>query len=330
MLDAGLRAGLYSAAAAAIRTPSGHAVAVAGTYAAGDDRLVGPESRFDLASISKLATALIVQRLAESGLLDLDAPLAAIGFADDPRFRSVTTRMLLLHTSGYPAVSFLWRDEPTTPPEDRLRRVLATPLESAPDELFRYSDLGYIAAGALAESVTGSTMRDLVATHLTVPLGLGSISYGPIPSEIAVATEREDWVGRGVVRGEVHDELSWFLGGAVGHAGLFGSAEDVLDLVSSALDGTVLSSGPASLGHDGLEPRHGANFGQGLGARINDRKFMGEVAGIGQTGFTGTMWMAIPAHRKVGVLLTNRVHMGRDRVDLMPFRRAFALLLARS
>src|SRR5271157_1203463 len=76
-------------------------------------------SLFDLASLTKvLATTAMAMILYERGLLDLEAPITAIvpefasefadRFADDPRRREVTLRMLLAHTSGLPAYEKLF------------------------------------------------------------------------------------------------------------------------------------------------------------------------------------------------------------------------------
>jgi CubicO group peptidase (beta-lactamase class C family) len=236
--------------------------------------------------------------------------------------------MLLLHLSGLPAESFVWRDG-DVPPEERLQRVLAAPLESQPGEMHRYSCVGYVAAAALAEQVTGTPWRALFAEHVLAPLDLTAMAYGPVDPSQAVATERQPWVGRGLVRGEVHDELNWYLGGAAGNAGVFSNVADVLTFVGALVEGHYL----------GPEARHWmttnqlpvgllAEYGQALGPRVDDPQFMGSAGGVGHPGFTGTMWVADPGRGIAAVLLTNRVHPSRDAVDLGPFRRRFSEAVA--
>jgi CubicO group peptidase (beta-lactamase class C family) len=322
LLDDGLAAGLFSGAAAGVLTPAGRATAYAGVHAFGDRRGVDETSLFDLASVSKTATAAAVLRLVRAGSVRLDDRVADVVPVADP---AITLRMLLTHTSGLPAESFLWRDAPGIPAAQRLDTVLATPLESAPDAVHRYSCLGYIAAGAYAERVTGVPLADLIREHVAGPTGAGTLGFGPVDPTTAVATEEEPWAGRGLVRGEVHDELNWFLGGRVGNAGLFGTAEDVLALAAGFLDDALL--GPElwrAATTDQLEPRHDAPYGQALGPRVRDPDLFGGADAIGHGGFTGTMWIAIPDRGIAGALLTNRVHPNRDRVDLGPFRRRFS------
>lgn len=325
LLDAGLRAGLYSGAAAAISTADGRELAFAGTHAFHDPKPVTRNSLFDLASVSKTFTAAALVRLVERGVLDPDEPVArlrAIGRGSGAE--RITLRMLLTHTSGLPAESFLWRD-PSIPPLRRLERVLATELESDPDAIHRYSCVGYIAAGAVAEAATGLALPELLREQVLDPLDLRTVRYGPVDRASAVATEDESSLGRGMVRGEAHDELNWFLGGQVGNAGLFGTLEEVLAFAESFRDRTLLGErGHRWMTTDALGPRHGARYGQGFGLRLRDREWMAELDAYGHPGFTGTSWLAVPSIGVVGVLLTNRVHPQRDRVDLTAFRRRFS------
>lgn len=326
LLDEGLADGLFSGAAAGVWTPRAREFAFAGTHAYGDATPVGPDSLFDLASVSKTFTAAVLLKLVESGVVALDDDVSAV-LPVGGGTPGITLRMLLAHTAGLPDISFLWRDSPGIAPEERLAAVLDTPLQSAPGAEYRYSCIGYIAAAAYAEKVTGQRFAVLLDELVTSPLGATSVRYGPVDPASAVATEEEPWAGRGLVRGEVHDETSWFLGGASGNAGLFGTASDVLDFAHSFVDGRLL--GPAALHEattDQLDPRIrvDAPHGQGIGPWIADRDIFGDVEAFGHPGFTGTLWLTIPRTGTAAVLLTNRVHPSRERVDLDPFRRRFA------
>lgn len=326
LLEEGLDAGLYSGAAAGVWTPDGRELAVVGTHAYGDATPVGADSLFDLASVSKTFTAAVLLKLVESGRVSLDdevGPVLPVGSGEGAS--GITLRMLLTHTAGLPDISFLWRDSPGIAPEERLAAVVAAPLQSAPGAEYRYSCIGYIAAAAYAEKVTGQRFPVLLAELVTGPLGLTSVQYGPVDPASAVATEEEPWAGRGLLRGEVHDETSWFLGGVSGNAGLFGTAGDVLTFAHSYLDGRLL--GPATLREattDQLGPGVEAPHRQGIGPWISDRDVFGEIEAFGHPGFTGTLWLVAPQTNTAAVLLTNRVHPSRDRVDLDPFRRRFA------
>ena len=256
---------------------------------------------FDLASVSKvIATTSFVLRLADEGALDLDRPLTD-AIPDlrqydvaNARERRLTFRDCLVHRTFLPAVEpiYTYGDDPA-----RLRAfVLQREWRHGPPV---YSDINFILLGIAIERLTGAGLD-------AQPLGPG-LSWGPPPGP-AVATERCQWRGR-VLKGEVHDENCAAMGGRIGHAGLFGTIDGVLDFAMGLLDGTGAS--PAMLeairtpveGHRtaGWEIRHaGWSGGQACSPDT-----------IGHTGFTGTgLWIDFD-RGLAWTLLTNRVHPTR-------------------
>jgi len=267
------------------------------------------DAYYDLASLTKvLFTVREVLRAAEEGLLDLDDPLRrhlpeAAWLQPEPNFAGKTLRELLVHTAGLPA----WAPLYTWGEGERLKaRVLQEPWPLSEPV---YSDLGYILLGLVLERV-----RRRPLLEFALPAGL---TWRPDPAQTA-PTERCPWRGR-LLRGEVHDENAHALGGAAGHAGLFGTADGVLDQLEAILQKTWLS--PAALDEMvrpqteeralGWSRRHPGWSG---GALASPRA-------IGHTGFTGTgAWVDL--ERGVGwVLLTNRVHPSRHRENVLPWLR---------
>jgi CubicO group peptidase (beta-lactamase class C family) len=302
-------------------------------------RPVTHETIFDLASITKLFVTTTVLTLVEQGLLDLDEPVATWlpSFADGERTQ-VTLRRLVTHTSGLPALLSLWTDWPDRP--SRIEAILNAPLVRTPGTGFEYSDIGYLTVGLLAERVTGRTLPDLVRERVCEPLGLVDTGYLPPAGKLSriAATEYEPNVHRGLVRGEVHDENSWSLGGTVGHAGIFGTAGELARLGEmlrcyGALDGVrvLREETVEQMTRDQLPAGVDPGFRHGLGLRIDDPSFMGVLAGssaFGHTGFTGTSLIVDRGRELVVVLLTNRVHPSRDWTDVGPLRRDVARLAA--
>lgn len=344
VLDDGLADGSYPGATALIAhdgTVLAHeAVGEAVRYAGRDGTVLPPERRvparldtlWDIASITKMFTAVVVLGLVEEGLLDLDEPVRRwFPEYDTEAKRATTLRMFFTHTAGYLPGRPVWREASFI---GRRRRLLldAAPVRP-PGTAFQYSDIGYQTAGFLAELVTGRRLEALVDERILGPLGLADTGFNPAVTllpRIAAAEERDD-LETGMIRGRVHDENANGLGGVAGHAGLFATAADLLrfgELLrhDGTLDGvTVLKPAsvtamrtdqlPASLAHP---------HGQGIGARVGDRKFMGTLTGaFGHTGFTGTSLVVDPARRLTVVLLTNRVHPTRD-ADVNATRRAVA------
>lgn len=141
---------------------------------------------FDLASLTKcLATATAVMQLYEQGKVRFDDPVGAylpdFDSPSDPQRAQVTVRMLLTHTSGI-AGDLDLRDPWGLAGADKaegLRRALAAPLQSAPGEVFRYSDINFILLGALIEEVTGEPEDVYVQRNIFAPLGLTDTRYLP-------------------------------------------------------------------------------------------------------------------------------------------------------
>jgi CubicO group peptidase (beta-lactamase class C family) len=258
---------------------------------------------FDLASLSKvIATTTMILRLAEEGRIDLDRPLTDV-IPDLRQYdvanaaeRRLTFRDCLGHRTFLPPVEpiYTYGDDPA-----RLRAfVLQREWRHGPPV---YSDINFILLGIAIERITGAPLSSW-------PPGSG-LSYGPPPGP-AVATEACTWRGR-VMQGEVHDENCWALGGAAGHAGLFGTVAGVLEFAQGLLDGSGAS--PMMLEAIRTPVRDHRTCGW-------EKRFDGWHGGdfcssetIGHTGFTGTgLWVDFE-RGLAWTLLTNRVHPTRHR-----------------
>ena len=250
---------------------------------------------FDLASLTKvIATTPMVLALADQGRLDLDDFLTTaipdlrqydeVGAAE----RRLTFRDCLAHRTHLPAVFplYTYGGDPA-----RLKAfVLQREWAKGPPV---YSDLNFILLGIAVERITGRPLVDW-------PLGEG-LGYGPPPGP-AVATELCHWRGR-IMQGEVHDENAFALGGAAGHAGLFGTADGVLDFAFHVMAGDS----------DAIREPHGEE--RTLGWERHYRGWQGgeacSAATIGHTGFTGPgLWIDFD-RGLAWTLLTNRVHPTR-------------------
>ncbi|MEU2792143.1 serine hydrolase domain-containing protein [Streptomyces sp. NPDC007100] len=283
---------------------------------------------FDLASLTKLYTAVVAVQQAERGLLDLDAEAAGWlpGFA-----AGITVRRLLTHTSGLRAELPFYERRGRAAQLALLWEEAAAPAGPA-GGAYRYSDLNLIALQLVLERLTGLRLDALVREGITGPLGMASTSFGPLAPAGVAATEdqRRPWAkaDRGLVRGAVHDENAWALGGIAGHAGLFSTAQDLAVLCRALLGGgaygtaRILSAESVALL---LDP-------PGLGFGVDQPYFMGELAGrgaAGHTGFTGTSLVVDRATDTFLVLLANTVHPRRREAGSAP-RAAAATRLARA
>ncbi|MFC7404137.1 serine hydrolase domain-containing protein [Georgenia alba] len=289
---------------------------------------VTARTRWDIASLTKLLTATTALVQHDAGTIDLDAPvvehLPAFAGDGEPERRAVTVRHLLTHTAGLPPVTALWE----VPPARRAGRVLTEPITARPGRRHVYSCVGHLVLGLLLTEVTGRDLPSLVGATVTGPLGMASTSWTPAPGAPVAATEYQDQPPRGLVRGEVHDETAWALGGA-GNAGAFSTAEDLLRLAEEVRTGAggLLRPESRALLRTGTLPAEEARrvgFDQAVGLRVGGRgpAVTGGPELLWHAGFTGTL-LAVDLDRDtVVVLLTNRVHPRRRAFDVDPLRRA--------
>jgi CubicO group peptidase (beta-lactamase class C family) len=297
-----------------------------------DSSPVDRDTVFDLASLTKvITTTTLAIRAVDDGLLTLDDPVKRWL----PEWRGadrdeVTIRDLLAHSSGLTAYLPFFRDY--TGRFEFEHAIGSLPLEYAPRSQSIYSDLGFMLLGFILENAQPSgpafkgapgaldpsrglaTQFHRLASYVTAePLRFNP----PRAWRVRTApTEVDSWRGRLLV-GEVHDENTWALGGAAGHAGLFGTAAAVGAFARAVLrtiagEPIVASPGtmrefirktdvPGSsraLGWDTMLPT------SSCGTQLSP-------SSIGHTGFTGTsLWIDWERDLYV-VFLTNRVHPTR-------------------
>ena len=294
---------------------------------------------FDMASVTKLFTSILVVQQVERGAIRLDEPVATYlpAFAAHGK-GAITVRQLLTHTSGLKPWMPLWSGWPDK--DSRIAAVMDVEPTSPPGTTYVYSDLNLITLGVLLERQTGQALDRLVCERITGPLQMKDTGYNPDPSLTAriAATEFQADNPRGMVRGEVHDENAWSLGGVAGHAGIFSTAQDMAVLAQSMLNGGTYG-GHRILSQAGVEKmitNQNSAFpddSHGLGFELDQRWYMSGLSSpttAGHTGFTGTSIVIDNLSRSFVIVLSNRVHPSRSWGSNNPARRAAAQGLALS
>jgi CubicO group peptidase (beta-lactamase class C family) len=300
---------------------------------------------FDLASLTKVvATTPMAMILYERGLLDLDAPVAAIvpeftkDAAKDPRRHQVTLRHLLTHSSGLPAYEKLFLKVLTR--DELLHAAFTTPLAADPAIRAEYSDIGFIILGIALERLADESLDRFCQREIYAPLGMTNTTFNPpieIRSQIPpTADERDELCGADtlvrqlpaaqsppsvshhprstfrhkIIQGEVQDENAFVLGGVAAHAGLFSTAHDVAEYAHAMLTG----------GHPILRPETIALFTQREAAPRATSRALGwdtpsapsqsgkyfSPQSYGHLGYTGTSLWIDPGRQLSITLLTNR------------------------
>ena len=282
----------------------------------GSGRVSADKSIYDLASLTKvIGTTTAAMILFDEGKLTLDEKVQHYlpGFTGGLK-DEVTVRQLLMHRGGLPAGRELWRHAKS--PDEAKQMVIDTPLEYRPGTGFVYSDIGADLLGMIVEACAGERLDSFLDHRLFKPLGMDDTGFKPADSLVYRIAPTEVTPPRGYpVRGEVHDENAFALGGVAGHAGLFGTASDLSIFAQMLLNGgtyagtrivadstvklfTTKAAGSRALGWEVGEGQHGAGM------------YFGENA-FGHTGFTGTSIWIDPDRQMFVILLTNRVHAAR-------------------
>ena len=292
------------------------------------------DSLFDLASLTKLATATMVLDGIEQGRFHLQDTLPQLlpWARADERLKShlqgITLYQLLTHTSGLPA----WYPFYAHPDfESALKAALLLPRAQG----MEYSDIGFILLGKVLEETWQAPLDTVLQQRLVKPLGLGSYGFLPdlnrhiLPSGYGNPQEMEMIKAFGVqyhgfrplsqpIIGQVHDGNSWHaFSGVSGHAGIFSNLDGVQKL------GQHYLSTASALKQSAIREQ---TSGRGLGFEVGEMY----PEGCGHTGFTGT---SLYLSKSLGIgcaILSNRCFYPDGDYKLTnPFRRKMNRLAAR-
>ncbi len=297
---------------------------------------------FDLASLTKpIATATAVMMLVERGKLRLDDTIAKLlpEFAGGGK-GAITVEQLLRHRSGLIADNPL--SDYSDGPEESWKHLAALKVIGKPDAKFLYSDVNYIVLAKIVDRVAGEPLDRLLDRDVFEPLGMTSTFFPggrklDVPAANFAPTEPDAGT---MLRGVVHDPRARALGGVAGHAGLFGTADDLAVFASMILAEGLSPDGKRILKPDSIHAMttSGATANpeaRGLGWDISTpfSSARGNLFGtrsFGHTGFTGTsLWIDLESKAFV-ILLTSRLHPDGKGASPIALRSEVATIVAAS
>ena len=264
-----------------------------------------PAMIFDLASLTKpLVTSLAVMQLCRSGHL---SPTATI----DNKTK-ITIRQLLQHRSGLPAHRPYYRELCKIKPalrDRQLKKLLwKEPLEYPPGSKKLYSDLGFIILGLIVETICGQRLDLFIKNTVYTPLDLVNLFFTPIlykQQHLCFASTGFCPHRKIKLKGQVHDENAYAMGGVAGHAGLFGSAEAVVKLLQVLMQSFHGDAHMFDPEITRLFLKHALGFDRPSTPSSSGQYF--SKNSVGHLGFTGTsFWMDLDQNIII-ILLTNRV-----------------------
>jgi len=265
---------------------------------------VDPDTRFQLASGTKLFTAILLMRQVEKGALSLDDPLSKFFDGAPESWRQIRVRQLANHTSGLS--EDLGQPRPKTVAE-ALAASMKQPLAYTPGTEARYGFTDFTILRAVLEKVGGAPLPALIDREIAKPLGLTATAFAMAEDDGSVRTG-EVLSRRASTYGWTGDRqrTSDFFFGPLGYGagGLYSSARDLAKLFAAIDQSKLLKSSslqelitPATL-------PNGRKSGFGIGWTVRDYR------GVPVVGHSGGPALAdilrIPSTGRTIVVLTNQ------------------------
>lgn len=319
------------------------------TQAYGKKQLIPEETAasvdtiYDIASITKvMATTTALMLLVQRGRVNLEMKVAEFidEFTEENKDR-ITIKHLLCHVSGladwHPYFEEVRKREsdggmPLIGNEKGKRIVYSLAnnekLTCNDFSATKYSDIGFIILGEIIEIITGESLNIFCEREIFSPLGLKDTFFVDLLHREKTLTserlqrisptEQSEW-RQCIIKGEVHDDNSYAMGGISGHAGLFSTAEDVYGFGMAILDcyhGRSDFLNQRTIKEFSKRQLIDRNSSWALGWDTPSEGFSTSghffsAKSIGHTGYTGTSLWIDTKKEVVAALLSNRVHPDR-------------------
>ncbi len=311
---------------------------------------------YDLASVTKItASTLALMSLWDQKKFNLDATMKDYlpDFANSNK-ADLVWRKILTHSSGLKAFILSWKDAinpdgswkkntfsthksakfPTSIVGDSLfihknysnvlfEGIRDSPLNDTPD--YVYSDLSFILYPQIVKRLSGQDFEDYLKNNFYHKMGANTLTFNPMRFynlNRIVPTENDTFFRMTQLHGQVHDEAAAMMGGVSGHAGLFGTANDVMKVWQMYLQNGYYG-GDQLLTTDALFEftryqypeignRRGIGFDKPTFIFTGNAPQYASPSSFGHTGYTGIMTWADPAWGLNYVFLSNRVYPTRE------------------
>lgn len=289
-------------------------------------------SVFDIASLTKpIVTATLALHAVDKGVLRLEDTVNKFYEGIDD-LKKITILNLLNHSSGFPA----WQPFYRTVPNDHIGTkkgyddvilfALNESLEYETGTKSIYSDIGFMILGDVLQIVLKKSLNELADELIFKPIGAESSFFRPVDKNVPfkkdiskldiVPTEDCPWRKK-VIKGFVHDQNCYAMGGVAGHAGLFSTTADIHLFIKGIMENfdekkffemSATSPGTHLLGWD-----RPSEFASQSGTKFSKHT-------IGHLGFTGcSMWIDLEKKCWI-ILLSNRIHPTAMNQKIKSFR----------
>jgi CubicO group peptidase (beta-lactamase class C family) len=242
---------------------------------------------------------------------------------NDYRFKSGTFRLHPSKKFNIEVPGGLWLHRKY--PDKMISYIFKSPLNAKPG--YVYSDFFFILMPRLVKAQTGQDFEKYIVDQFYKPLGANTLTWNPLryfnTSQI-VPTERDTFFRMTLLQGNVHDEGAAMLHGVSGHAGLFGSANDLAKLMQLYLNKGIYG-GERIIEEKAFDVftrcpfcpdnNRGIGFDKPPVQYIPGKSTVARDASpesFGHSGYTGTFVWIDPVADLIYIFLSNRVYPTRE------------------
>lgn len=242
---------------------------------------------------------------------------------NDYRFKAKTFQLKASKNYSIEVPGGLWLHK--NYPDKMASYIFKSPLNTKPG--YVYSDFFFILMPRLVKAQTGQEFENYIKTQFYKPLGANTLTWNPLrffDATRIVPTERDTFFRMTLLQGNVHDEGAGMLNGISGHAGLFGSANDLAKLMQLYLNKGVYG-GERLIGEKAFDEftrcqfcpvnYRGIGFDKPLVEYIPGKSSVAKDASpesYGHSGYTGTFVWIDPKEELIYIFLSNRVYPTRE------------------
>ncbi|NFT07459.1 beta-lactamase family protein [Clostridium botulinum] len=197
-----------------------------GVYSKNNNMSITSDTMYGIGSTSKTFTATAIMKLVDMKKIDLDKPIVNYipeFVMKDERYKKITTRMLLNHSSGLMGTAYsrtmLWDDNDTIAHDKLLEQLKTQRLKAEPGKFSVYCNDGFTLAEILVEKVSGESFTNFVHENMTIPLKMDNIktsqdgfnreklakTYSPIAPTIETPPDSANIIGAGGIYSTAQD-----------------------------------------------------------------------------------------------------------------------------
>lgn len=280
-----------------------------------------PDTRYAIGSVAKSITAVAALKLAESGRLDLDAPVQEQCEAFPVKSQAVTVRQLLAHTAGVRHYDYRRFEEDFLNKvhyesiEEALTKFAADPLVAEPGTTYHYSSWGYVVVGCAIQGASGITYTGAIRSLVIQPAGMSQTGLDVvseiIPNRVRGYSKSDSGALRNAVMFDPSDRYP--------AGGLLSTPGDLVEFADSLLAGELLGEKARQQMWTPARLSSGEETGHGMGWDLSPD---GEAVFHGGTTVGTTTYLYVRPRERVAVAIA--VNLSRWSGD----RQALAARLA--